>query len=63
VTAKADCVQELPIAKDGKPSSWNAFPGPWGAQHCILDGAYCDGGPAPRGPAMHGRYGSPDDIE
>jgi hypothetical protein len=54
------CVQELPLDSNGKPSSWNAFPGPWGAQHCILDGAYCDGGPAPRGPAMHGRYGRPD---
>jgi hypothetical protein len=62
VTAHSDCVHELPIDKAGKAASWNAFPGPWGAQHCILDGAYCDGGPAPRGPAMHTRYGAPDDL-
>jgi hypothetical protein len=62
VTAANDCVQELPIDAAGKPTSWNAFPGPWGAQHCILDGAYCDGGPAPRGPALHSRYGQPDAV-
>jgi hypothetical protein len=62
VTAHSDCVQELPIDGTGRVASWNAFPGPWGAQHCILDGAYCDGGPAPRGPAMHARYGAPDEL-
>jgi hypothetical protein len=62
VTATSDCVQELPIDAAGTPTSWNAFPGPWGAQHCILDGAYCDGGPAPRGPALHGRYDRPDIV-
>jgi len=62
VTATSDCVQELPIDAVGTPTSWNAFPGPWGAQHCILDGAYCDGGPAPRGPALHERYARPDIV-
>ena len=59
ITPSSDCVRPLPIDTTGKPSAWNAYPGPWGAQHCILDGAYCDGGPAPRGPALHARYSNP----
>jgi hypothetical protein len=62
VSTTRDCVQPLPLDAAGKPTSWNAFAGPWGAQHCILDGAYCDGGPAPRGPALHSRYGRPDRV-
>jgi hypothetical protein len=53
------CIKPLPIDAEGQPASWNAFPGPWGSQHCILAGAYCDGGPAPKGPSLHGRYQRP----
>ncbi len=55
------CLQPLSLDEDGRPALWNAFPGPWGAQHCILAGAYCDGGPAPKAPSFHRRYDRPDD--
>jgi hypothetical protein len=53
------CLELLPTKLDGTPSSWNAFPGHWGKQTCILLGAYCDVGPAPRAPAFQGRYKHP----
>lgn len=53
------CVQALPVTSDGAPASWNAFAGHWGPQHCILLGAYCDVGPAPRAPAFQTRYKQP----
>jgi hypothetical protein len=54
------CLKPLPIDAEGQPALWNAFPGPWGSQHCILAGAVCDGGPAPDAPAFHHRYQRPD---
>jgi hypothetical protein len=62
-----DCVKPLPLtgASESDPALWNAFPGRWGAQECILAGAYCDLSGAPRGPAFQGRYEEPggDDVE
>lgn len=58
VCAKA-CLQALPTTKSGGPSEWNAFPAPWGAQHCILFGVYCDFETAPRAPAFQSRYRDP----
>jgi hypothetical protein len=53
------CLEPLPTTDAGAPTSWNAFPGHWGKQSCILLGAYCDVGPAPRAPAYQGRYKHP----
>lgn len=53
------CVKPLPITPDGEPALWNAFPGRWGAQRCILAGAYCDLSGAPRGPSFQRRYQDP----
>lgn len=53
-----DCLQELPVA-EGEPSAWNAFPGPWGAQFCILFGSYCDVRPAPAAPGFQKRFKDP----
>jgi hypothetical protein len=53
------CLELLPTTANGAPASWNAFPGHWGKQTCILLGAYCDRGPAPRAPAYQSRYKEP----
>jgi hypothetical protein len=53
------CLQPLPVGSDGAPKAWGAFPGPWGAQHCILFGVYCDVGTPPLSPAFQGRYADP----
>jgi hypothetical protein len=53
------CLKPLPITADDKPALWNAFSGRWGAQRCILGGAYCDLAGAPEGPALHSRYTDP----
>ena len=58
-TCTDHCLALLPTTKDGAPASWNAFPGHWGKQTCILLGAYCDRGPAPRAPAYQSRYKQP----
>ena len=55
----ADCVQPLPLTPAGDPALWNAFPGRWGAQNCILAGAYCDLSGAPKGPSFQRRYQDP----
>lgn len=54
-----DCLRALPITEDGHAASWNAYPGPWGTQTCILAGTYCDTSKAPRGPSEQGRYRNP----
>jgi hypothetical protein len=56
------CLQTLPN-EDGKPSSWNAFTGPWGPQFCILFGSYCDVRPAPSAPAFQHRFEEPECVE
>jgi hypothetical protein len=53
------CVKPLPVTPEGEPALWNAFPGRWGAQRCILAGAYCDLSGAPRGPSFQRRYQDP----
>jgi hypothetical protein len=53
------CLKRLPIGEEGEPALWNAFPGYWGSQECILAGAYCDLSQAPRGPSFQGRYKNP----
>jgi hypothetical protein len=60
-TDEHHCVLPLPLGRDGQPALWAAFPGPWGSQRCILLGAYCDGGAAPKAPAFHRRYKTPGD--
>ncbi len=54
------CVKPLPLTAEGDPALWNAFPGRWGEQHCILAGAYCDLSGAPKGPSFQTRYEEPD---
>ena len=54
-----DCVKPLPLTAEREPALWNAFPGRWGEQHCILAGAYCDLSGAPKGPAFQRRYQDP----
>jgi hypothetical protein len=54
------CVQALPLASEGEAALWNAFPGSWGEQQCILAGAYCDLSGAPKGPSFQERYDHPD---
>jgi len=51
-----ECVKPLPVTRGGDPALWNAFPGRWGEQDCILAGAYCDLSGAPKGPAFQERY-------
>ena len=53
------CVLALPLTTEGEPALWNAFPGRWGAQSCILAGAYCDLSGAPKGPSFQERYRDP----
>ena len=53
------CLKPLPMTPTGEPALWNAFSGRWGAQRCILGGAYCDLAGAPRGPSLQGRYREP----
>jgi hypothetical protein len=53
------CLRRIPIGEEGEPALWNAFPGHWGSQECILAGAYCDLSQAPRGPSFQGRYTDP----
>jgi hypothetical protein len=53
------CLRRLPIGENGEPALWNAFPGHWGSQECILAGAYCDLSQAPRGPSFQRRYTDP----
>jgi hypothetical protein len=55
-----ECVKRLPLTAAGEPALWNAFPGRWGEQHCILAGAYCDLSGAPKGPSFQTRYREPD---
>jgi hypothetical protein len=52
-------VKRLPLTAEGEPALWNAFPGRWGEQHCILAGAYCDLSGAPKGPSFQRRYQDP----
>ncbi len=55
-----ECVKRLPLTAEGEPALWNAFPGSWGEQHCILAGAYCDLSGAPKSPSSQHRYQEPD---
>jgi hypothetical protein len=53
------CLKPLPVTREGKPATWNAFSGPWGTQTCILDGTFCDRGEAPHSPSFQWRYQHP----
>lgn len=57
------CVKPLPLTAANAPATWNAFSGRWGAQRCILAGAYCDFSAAPPGPSHQQRYADPDGPE
>ena len=59
-TASAALKVTLPLTTSGDPALWNAFPGRWGEQKCILGGAYCDLSGAPKGPSFQTRYKEPD---
>jgi hypothetical protein len=54
-----DCLLPLPITEKGLAASWNAYPGPWGTQTCIVAGTYCDTSKAPPGPSQQHRYREP----
>ena len=53
------CLKPLPVTSDDEPALWNAFTGPWGRQHCILWGTYCDRSGAPTAPSTQKRYADP----
>lgn len=57
--SRKEWLTPLPVDEAGDPALWNAFPGPWGGQNCILAGAYCDGSGAPRAPSFQKRYDKP----
>ena len=57
------CLAPLPLAKDGTPLQWNAFPGPWGYRKCILWDTYCDRAEPPRAPPFQRRYRDPDHVD
>lgn len=52
----AGCLKPLPITREDKPATWNAFSGPWGTQTCIVNGTFCDRGEAPHSPYFQWRY-------
>lgn len=54
-----ECAKPFPLMSEGDPALWNAFPGRWGEQSCILAGAYCDLSGAPKGPSSQRRYEEP----
>ena len=59
-----ECVKRLPLTAEGDAALWNAFPGRWGEQKCILAGAYCDLSGAPKSPSFQTRYKEPQaDVE
>jgi hypothetical protein len=53
------CLKPLPLTRSGRPATWNAFPGRWGTQECILEGTYCDTTAAPESPSEQPRYQEP----
>ena len=59
----AACLKPLPTTAEGHAALWNAFPGPWGAQRCILAGSYCDVGRAPTAPGSQERYRHPERVD
>jgi hypothetical protein len=61
--ACTECVKPLPLTLERQPALWNAFPGHWGEQACILAGAYCDLSGAPTGPALQRRYKDPARVK
>jgi hypothetical protein len=54
-----NCVVKIPTDGGGKPVAWAKDPKPYGKPNCILFETYCDGQPAPRGPAFQTRYKDP----
>jgi hypothetical protein len=57
------CLKPLPTTAEGDAALWNAFPGPWGAQRCILAESYCDVGRAPTAPGSQERYRHPEHVD
>jgi hypothetical protein len=54
-----NCVVAIPTDGSGKPVEWAEKPERYGEPTCILLNTYCDGRPAPRGPAFQTRYQDP----
>jgi hypothetical protein len=54
-----DCLRPLPLTEAGKPSSWAAFPGYWGAARCTVGTRLCTRSLGPDTPAFQGRYADP----
>jgi hypothetical protein len=56
----ATCVSRFPMTADGRPASWNAYTGRWGAALCVTQDLYCARADAPRSPgAQRARFAHP----
>ncbi len=53
------CLEELPSAFDGRPVSWNAFRGQWGAPACTFVLKSCTRSLGPPSPAHQPRFSDP----
>jgi hypothetical protein len=54
------CVSRFPMTAGGKPASWNAYTGRWGAALCVTKDLYCARADAPRSPgAQRARFAHP----
>jgi hypothetical protein len=53
------CLEELPAAFDGRPVSWNAFRGQWGAPACTFVLKSCTRSLGPPSPAHQPRFSDP----
>jgi hypothetical protein len=51
-----DCVRELPLTEDGRPTGWAAFAGYWGAPRCTVGTRLCTRSLGPDTPAYQDRY-------
>ena len=53
------CLSLLPVDFDGRPATWNAFRGNWGAPLCTFVLKACTRSLGPPSPAFQPRYGRP----
>jgi hypothetical protein len=58
--AQVACLAPLPVDRDDKPTSWNAYPGRWGRAECTFGvGLICVRTRGPESPSMQKRYLNP----